>query len=72
MYKPRVIIRTTIGTKKPLDVGIQHSQDLSEIMKVACKFPVFKCETVDDINNAYDFARLSDKSVMIIEQQEKY
>jgi pyruvate/2-oxoglutarate/acetoin dehydrogenase E1 component len=72
MYKPKVIIRTTIGTKKPLDVGIQHSQDLSELMKVACKFPVFKCETADDINNAYDFARLSDKSVLVIEKQENY
>lgn len=72
MYKPRVIIRTTIGTKVPFDVGIQHSQDLSELMKVACKFKVFKCETADDINNAYDFARLTDKSVLIIEKQELF
>lgn len=72
IYKPRVIIRTTIGTKVPFDVGIQHSQDLSELMKVACKFKVFKCENETDINNAYDFARLTEKSVMIIEKQELY
>jgi len=72
MYKPRVIIRTTIGTKVPFDVGIQHSQDLSKLMTVACKFKVFKCETETDINNSYDFARLTDKSVLIIEKQELY
>ena len=72
LHKPKVIIRTTIGTKYPFDVGLQHSKDLSELIKVACNFPVFKCENVTDIDNAYDFARLTDKSVLIIEKQELY
>jgi|TARA_B100000787_G_scaffold169490_1_gene160828 pyruvate/2-oxoglutarate/acetoin dehydrogenase E1 component len=31
--KPRVIIRTSIGSKKPLNGGVQHTQDYTEIFK---------------------------------------
>ena len=31
--KPRVIIRTSIGSKKPLDGGPQHTQDYTKIFK---------------------------------------
>ena len=31
--KPRVIIRTSIGSKSPLDGGPQHTQDYTEIFK---------------------------------------
>ena len=31
--KPRVIIRTSIGSKKPLDGGLQHTQDYTKIFK---------------------------------------
>jgi pyruvate dehydrogenase E1 component beta subunit len=72
LYKPKVIIRTTIGTKKPLDVGLQHSGDLTELMKVACKFPVMQVNTVEEVNYAYEYAMKTDKSVMIIEKQELY
>lgn len=72
LYNPRILIRTTIGTKTPLDVGPQHSQDLTELMKVACKFPVFLVETVDQVNEAYNFAIKSNQSTMIIERQDLY
>ena len=32
-FKPRVIIRTSIGSKKPLDGGVQHTQDYSKVFK---------------------------------------
>jgi len=32
--KPRVIIRTSIGSKKPLDGGPQHTQDYTEAFKL--------------------------------------
>ena len=33
IWKPRVIIRTSIGAKFPLDGGIQHTQDYTQMMK---------------------------------------
>jgi len=72
LFIPKVIIRTTIGTKKPLDVGLQHSGDLTELMKKACNFPVFLVKTVDEVKEAYKFARQSKESTMIIELQENY
>ena len=32
-FKPRVIIRTSIGSKVPLDGGVQHTQDYTKIFK---------------------------------------
>ena len=72
MYKPRVIIRTTIGTKSPMDVGPQHSQDLTELMKYACKFLVLAPETAYDIHHSYNLARKLTKSILIVEKQELY
>ena len=41
-FKPRVIIRTSIGSKKPLDGGVQHTQNYTKIFmnilkEVSCK-----------------------------------
>ena len=32
-FRPKVIIRTSIGSKKPLDGGPQHTQDYTEMFK---------------------------------------
>ena len=32
-FKPKVIIRTSVGSKKPLDGGVQHTQDYTTIFK---------------------------------------
>ena len=32
-FKPKVIIRTSVGSKKPLNGGVQHTQDYTEIFK---------------------------------------
>jgi pyruvate/2-oxoglutarate/acetoin dehydrogenase E1 component len=69
LYKPRVIIRTTLGIKS---AGIQHSQDLTELMEVMCKFPVRLVTTPEEVHVAYDFARKTDKSILIIENQSLY
>jgi pyruvate/2-oxoglutarate/acetoin dehydrogenase E1 component len=69
LYNPKIIFRTTVGLKK---AGIQHSQDLTELLKVACNFPVFKVNDVQEVHWIYDFARKTDTSVMIIERQELF
>lgn len=72
LYNPKVIIRTSIGTNKPFDVGLQHNKDLTELMKKTIDIPIFKVTTSKEVNEAYNFARKSKESVMIIELQELY
>lgn len=72
LYNPKVIIRTTIGSKAPLDVGLQHRKDLTEILKVAVNFPVLKVTTPEEVNSAYDLARTIDSPICIIEVQDLY
>ena len=33
IFQPKVIIRTSIGAKFPLDGGIQHTRDYTQMMK---------------------------------------
>ena len=72
LYAPKVIIRTTVGSTKPLDVGLQHKKDLTELLKVAIDFPVLKVTTPEEVHSAYNLARTSDKSICIIELQDLY
>lgn len=72
LYKPKVIIRTTVGTNNPFDVGLQHNKDLTELFKTACNFPVFKVTTPKEVKLAYGLAREIDSPIMIVELQELY
>jgi pyruvate dehydrogenase E1 component beta subunit len=72
LYCPKVIIRTTIGTKKPLDVGLQHSGDLTRVMQRACHFPVLLVTTPEEVHKAYKLARKKDSPIMVVEKQELY
>ncbi len=71
-FKPKVIIRTTIGSKFPLDVGPQHSQDLTDMYKAILKFPVIKVATPEEVRKAYALARSGRTPIMIIEVQDLY
>ena len=69
LYKPKIIIVTTIGVSSPLNVGIQHNKDLTKLMKCACNFPVFLLENVDDVHNNFNYATKTNESVMLIAKQ---
>lgn len=71
-FNPKIIIRTTIGTTKPMDCGLQHCKDLTSLMLEACDFPVAVLDTADAVHYWYEFARNSEKSVLLIEKQENY
>ncbi len=75
MMKPKVIIRTSIGAKKPIDGGVQHTQDhtqafrhlLSNVDVVLLNepdkiFPIFK----------WAYERKDSKSTLIIEWGDYY
>ena len=71
-YNPKVIIRTTVGTTEPFDVGLQHSKDLTEGFKKLVSFPIFNPKTVDEVNEAYEYALSCEGPVMIVEYQALY
>jgi pyruvate/2-oxoglutarate/acetoin dehydrogenase E1 component len=71
LYKPKIIIRTTIGSKSPMDAGPQHSQDLTAMLSVL-KFPVMTVTTPEEVHIAYSMATLTGGPVLIIELQDLY
>ncbi len=71
-FSPKIIIRTTIGSVKPLDCGLQHSKDLTEGFRKLVSFPIFKVQTVEEVKSVYKFTRECKTSVMIIEDQNLY
>lgn len=73
VFNPKVIIRTTIGSKTPLDVGPQHSQDFTETFRLLFdNIEVIKPETPDEVRAAYMKAYNKEGSFMVIERQELY
>lgn len=69
----KVIIRTSVGSKKPLDGGPQHTQDHTEVYKKALKnIKVIKLNKTGDIFNTYKKI-LNDKfSYLVVELGDKY
>jgi len=67
-FKPKVIIRTQIGNKKPLYPGIQHCGDYTNALKVLCKnIKVVKIKKAEDVIPEYKKALKSLRSTILIE-----
>jgi pyruvate/2-oxoglutarate/acetoin dehydrogenase E1 component len=71
-FNPSVIIRAAVGSKNPLNPGIQHIQDFSRLFKEIVGFPVYTPKTSLEVGEAYNIAKDSKKSVMIIEWRDLY
>jgi len=74
-YKPKVIIRTVVGSTKPLYPGKQHCSDYTEAYKSMLKnVEVIKLIDSEDIVPAYKHAieREDGKSSMLIEVADLY
>ncbi len=71
-YKTPVIIRAVIGSKKPLDAGIQHTQDFSEAFKKMIKFPIYEPKTSLEAIQTYEEIRDLQKPIMVIERKDLY
>ena len=69
---PKVLIRTTVGSSKPLDTGLQHKKDLYYGFKILCDFPVIRVKTADQVHKAYQQFRDGKESMMVVEYQDKY
>ena len=72
---PRVIVRTSIGAKTPLDGGIQHTQDHTEAFKLLLHhMDVVKLDDKSKILPAYEKALLREdgKPTLLVEYGEYY
>ena len=72
---PRVIVRTSIGAKTPLDGGVQHTQDHTEAFRLLLEhMVVVKLDDKKKIIPAYKNAlsREDGKSTLIVEYGEFY
>jgi pyruvate/2-oxoglutarate/acetoin dehydrogenase E1 component len=72
LFNPKVIIRTTVGSHSPLNVGIQHNKDLTEGFAAMVGFPVIRVSSAKEVKEAYAKARTIDSSIMIVELQDLY
>lgn len=72
-FKPKVIIRTAIGSVKPLFPGPQHCQDHTQALKLMLTHVnVVKLERKEDVIPEYQKALLSEKSTILIETPDLY
>lgn len=74
--KPRVIIRTSIGSLKPLNGGVQHTQDYTNTFKDLCRdhIEVILLNEPEEIFPAFEKAlyREDSKSTMLVEHGDFY
>jgi pyruvate/2-oxoglutarate/acetoin dehydrogenase E1 component len=67
-YKPKVIIRTVVGQIKPLNAGLQHTQDHTEALRLMLKtVKVDQICHADEVYSAYHRALEYEYSTIIVE-----
>ena len=72
-FKPKVIIRTSIGSKTPLDGGIQHTQDYIDPMtRMLHEVNVVLLNEPEQIFPAFQSAYESTGSTLIVEWGDYY
>jgi len=70
-FKPKVIIRTAVGAKSPLDPGPQHTQDYT----FPFKHMLHTVEVIDARRDPfawYQYALNSANSVIVVEHMDRY
>ena len=72
-FKPFVIIRVLVGSKKPIDAGLQHTQNYYKEIKSMLKYiDVINLKKTNQIFNSYKKAVNKRKSTVFVEYSEKY
>ena len=66
-FKPRIIIRTAVGSKRPLNPQAQHLGDFTQFFKKSCKnINVKKLNKTEDIFQAYKNSLKSKKKINLL------
>lgn len=74
-YRPKVILRTSIGSERPLHPQHQHVGDFTESFRMMCtEIDVVRLEEPEDIFSAYRHALYRDdgKSTLLVEYGDYY
>ena len=72
-FKPKVIIRTAIGSVKPLMPGPQHCQNYYNELKTMCKnIDIVLIEKAEQVFEEYKKALASDRSTILVEIPDIY
>lgn len=67
-YKPKVIIRTRVGSKTPLNAGPQHTQDYTEAFRLMLTTVIVtKVTKPEEVMPAYEDALKRELSTIVIE-----
>lgn len=67
-WRPRVIIRTTVGQRSPLDAGPQHTQNHSEAFRrMLTNVRLIEVRTPEEVKAAYAKAITTSTSYLIVE-----
>jgi pyruvate/2-oxoglutarate/acetoin dehydrogenase E1 component len=67
-WKPKVIIRTKVGGKSPLDAGPQHTQDHTDAFaSMLTNVTVYRIEDPDTILSTYQSVIRNPESALVIE-----
>lgn len=73
LFKPKVIIRVAIGSKKPLNGGVQHTQDYTNsLKKMLTEVNVVLLKDTKHILNEFKKAYEANYSSLIIENADFY
>lgn len=72
-HAPKVIIRTAIGAKAPLNPGHQHTQNHVDALRLTLKtIPVIELFDEEEIVDSYRWAMKETGSVILVERMEAY
>ena len=72
-FKPKVIVRVLVGSKKPLDAGLQHTNNYVNEIKRMCKYiSVYDLKDNKSVLKSYKNAIESENSSILVEYSELY
>ena len=71
-FKMPVIVRAVVGAEKPLNPGLQHTQNFTNIFKEILNFPVYSPRNASEVLRDYEKAMMETGPVMIVEKRDLY
>lgn len=72
-FVPKVIIRTMVGSKEPLNPGLQHCQDHTEALKLLCpSISIKKLDKAYKVTEEYEWALENKQSTILVEYGDLY
>jgi pyruvate/2-oxoglutarate/acetoin dehydrogenase E1 component len=72
-FNPKVIIRTAVGSSKPLDPGHQHVQNHTQAFRqMLHTVDIFEITSADQVAQTYKHALQSERSCIVVEHMDKY